>query len=194
MSEDMSDDDKTDDKTDVRIGLPLPMDITGTLLNIIGLTWPGTVVKTGEGPSYDRHMVLGIPNSQRHKSAKAAEKYTKRKQFLNADTESDLTNLDPSGVSFTWPEYLAKTWVNLARECWEKFPDAKNYLESTVLDRETKQEYVFYVARSKGQTPHALRDAAEKRLQAVRDICEKRAMDDWLRDELMAAVGEEKDA
>ena len=37
-----------DDMAEIRIGLPLPMDITGTLLNVIGLTWPGAVIKNDE--------------------------------------------------------------------------------------------------------------------------------------------------
>jgi hypothetical protein len=182
----------SDDLTEIRIGLPLPMDITGTLLNVIGLTWPGAVIKGGDDmPTVPRHMVVGIPDKQRHKSVKAAEKYAKRKEFLDANADADITELDPSGVGFSWPQWLAAQWVAMARQCWEKFPDASNYLQSEILDKDTKQRYVFYVAKSKGQTPHQLRDAAEKRLQAVRDICEKREMDDWLRDELLAAVGDE---
>lgn len=178
-----------DDLAEIRIGLPLPMDLTGTLLKVIGLTWPGAVIKNGDDPRHDRHMVVGIPASQRHRTAKKAEKYAKRKEYLNANVDADITELDPNGVSFGWPEWLAAQWVAMARQCWEKFPDAKNYLQSEILDRDTKQRYVFYVAKSEGQTPHALRTAAEKRLQVVRDICRDRAMDDWLRDELLAAVG-----
>jgi hypothetical protein len=180
----------TDDMTDIRIELPLPMDITGTLLKIIGLTWPGAVIKQEKNSrDWDRHLVVGIPNAQRHKTPKAAEKYVKRKEYLNANADAAITGLDPSGVSFGWPEWLARSWVAMAMDCWEKFPDAKNYLESTIHNPESREWYVFYVAKSEGQTPHALREAAEKRLQVVRDICEKRAMDDWLRDELLAAVG-----
>lgn len=176
---------------EIRIGLPLPMDITGTLLKVIGLTWPGAVIMNSDDPRHDRHIVVGIPAAQRHRSAKAAGKYANRKEFLNANSDADITEMNAHGVAFNWPEWLAKSWVAMAKQCWEKFPDAKNYLQSEILDRDdTKQRYVFYVAKSEGQTPHALREAAEKRLQAVRDICEKRAMDDWLRDELLAAVGE----
>lgn len=138
-------------------------------------------------------MVVGIPNDQRHRTAKKAEKYAKRKEYLNAYADANILGLDPNGVSFGWPEWLASTWVEMAMQCWEKFPDAKNYLESTIYNKDTRERYVFYVAKSEGQTPHALRQAVEKRLQAVRDICEKRAMDDWLRDELLAAIGPRRD-
>lgn len=191
MADDVQKLNTDDDMVKIRIELPLPMDISGTLLNAIGLTWPGAVIAqdTNSRGDWDRHMVVGIPAAQRHKSVKAAEKYAKRKQYLSADADSDITELGPDGVSFSWPNYLAQSWVAMAMQCWEKFPDAKNYLESTVFNRDTNERYVFYVAKSEGKTPHALRKAAEKRLQAVRDICEKRAMDDWLRDELLAAVG-----
>lgn len=149
---------------ELHIALPLPIDITGTLIKIIGLTWPGTVIKDGGAGQ----LVLGIPVNERHKNAKRAAQYAKVKKHLDALVDVDITELDTRGGSFGIPEYLAAQYTTMAREAFNSFPEAKNYLETVVTDRETSARYVFYAARSEGQTPHALREKAEADLERVR--------------------------
>lgn len=158
-----------DELVEVAIALPLPMDIVGTLLEIVGLTWSGTVIK--KGGLGQRELVLGIPNRQRHKSAKAAKKYRRKKLHLKADTEATINELDADGIVIGTPNWLSELWVGMARDMWRRFPDAPNYVESTVYDQQARQSYVFYVAKSESQTPHALRIKAEKeRDRALADV------------------------
>lgn len=154
--------------TEIRIALPLPIDITGTLINIVGKTWPGAVVKD-DGTDWKNHrqLVLEIPDSDRHRTAKKAKKYAQVKQHLTAEADALITELGPNGAGFGIPEYLADILVGMARIWFTQEPDAKNYIESTIRDPETRQRYVFYVAKSEGQTPHKLRAKAEAELETV---------------------------
>jgi hypothetical protein len=157
--------------TEIRIELPLPLDITGTLINVIGLTYPGAMIKddgNDKGWRMDNRLVIDIPEDQRHKSAKKAEKYQKVKAHLDGYADSLITELGPKGASFALPEYMMKLLVQMARECWEQFPDAKNYLETTVSDGERGQRYIVTVAKSDKQTPHAIAEAAKAELEALR--------------------------
>jgi hypothetical protein len=158
MSETKSD----DEFVDVRIELPLPMDLTGTLLQVIGMTWPGTMIKDGKGEwRSDSRLVLAIPNAERHKSPKKAEKYAKVKAHLDGWADTVLNDLGPSGVGFGLPMYVADLLIGMCQAQFEQCPDAENYFESTVYDRENHTRYVVICARSEGQTPHALRRQAE---------------------------------
>ncbi|SHY53698.1 hypothetical protein [Mycobacteroides abscessus] len=153
----------------IRIELPLPIDITGTLINIIGKTWPGTMIKDdGTDWRSERRLVLEIPDEQRHKSPKKAKKYAEVKQHLRAEVDALITELGPNGAGFGIPEYLADILVGMAKIWFTQEPDAKNYIETTVRDPETRHRYVFYVARSEKQTPHALRTQAETELDTVK--------------------------
>lgn len=148
--------------TQIKIELPLPIDITGTLINIVGLTWPGTVIKD-DGTDWKNHrrLVLEVPDKDRHKKPKDAKKYAKVKSHLDGYADVDVTELGPNGAGFGMPEYLAAQYIAFAREAFKQAPEAKNYLETVLRDPETHNRFVFYVAKSEGQTPHALRQQAE---------------------------------
>lgn len=169
--------DTTEEFVDVRIELPLPMDITATLLRVIGLTWPGTMIKDGKGEwRSDSRLVLAIPTAERHKSPKKAEKYAKAKAHLDGWADTVLNDLGPSGFGFGLPEYIAELLIGMCRVQFEMFPDAENYLESTVYDRENHTSYVVICARSEKQTPHELRQQAEaERDDALREVERLRA-------------------
>lgn len=79
------------------------------------------------------------------------------------------------------PEYLAAHYTTMARVVFAANPEAVNYLETVLPDPESSTRYVFHVARSEGQTPHALRMKAETELEQVR------AERDQLKAQLQAA-------
>lgn len=156
------------DFTDIRIELPLPMDVTATLLNVIGLTYPGAVIKAGSGQRHlDSRLVLSIPDKDRHRSAKKAEKYAQVKAHLEADADATITELGPGGLSMGLPEYMSRLLVAMVRAQFDRFPDAPNYLESSVYDPQNHARYVVICARSDEQTPHALREKAETERDAL---------------------------
>jgi hypothetical protein len=157
-----------EDPVVVKIELPLPMDIAGTLIDIIGKTWPHTMITDDEHryPS-ERRLALQIDERDRHKSAKAKAKYQKIKQYADGWV-NDLCELGPNGVSVSPHEILMKLWADLARKTFDMFPDAPNYIESTVFDPETRARYVIYAAKSDRQTPHELRKKAEAEVERLK--------------------------
>ena len=153
--------------TEVRIDLPLPGDIVSTLIQVIGITYPNTVIKTDDRPDWDkRHqLVLEIDEADRHKTPKKRKKYEEAKQHASVK-QVDITELTPNSVGVSPWEWLAKSWVAMAKDGMEMF-GADNYLETTLMDPEINQRYVFWVAKSKEQTPHALRQKAEQRIAVL---------------------------
>ena len=170
---------ETDEKrTKIRIGLPLPLDVAGTLLQLIGRAYPDCIIHQ-EG---HREMVLSISDAQRIDP----DSIDTDGLPLQADedlADAALTELGPQGVGMGWPEKLAAEFAGMAAGMLEAFPDAKNYLETQFTDRDDPtKEYVLIVARSKGQTPHQLRQAAEAR------VAELEAENAQLRD-MLAELG-----
>ena len=47
---------------------------------------------------------------------------------------------------------------------FEEFPDAENYLEQRLWDKETSKGYVMTFQRLEGQSAHELRQEAERKL------------------------------
>ncbi|QNO01137.1 hypothetical protein [Mycobacterium phage CELFI] len=155
------------ENVDIRIELPLPIDITGTLINVIGLTWPHAVIKddgNDKGWRSENRLVLSIPPEDRHKSVKKAEKYAKVKAHLKAETDSMISELDPNAFSLGLPAWLADQFIAIAKVWHAQYPEDANYLESRLREKDTNQEWVFYVAKAKDRTPHALREKAEARV------------------------------
>lgn len=146
---------------EVRIGLPLPADIAKTLIEVIGFTYPSTMIAKDPDSEYrPRSLVLHIDQGDRHKSPKARKKYDKLRSLADGWV-GDLTALGPDGVSMSPNEMLIAEWTFLARESFNMFPDADNYLETQVYDPEVNQSYVFTLRRRQGKTPHELRQEAE---------------------------------
>ncbi|WP_124712944.1 hypothetical protein [Mycolicibacterium nivoides] len=184
----------SDDNVDIRIELPLPIDITGTLINVIGLTWPHAVIKddgNDKGWRSDNRLVLSIPPEDRHKSAKKAEKYAKVKAHLKAETDAMISELDPNAFSLGLPAWLADQFVAIAKVWHAQYPEGTNYLESTLREKDTNQEWVFYVAKAKDRTPHALRQVAENKLEKLKALAlDAKAENERLTpDEILAIIG-----
>lgn len=154
----------TDNNVDIRIELPLPIDITGTLINVIGLTWPNAVIKDGKGDwRCDNRLVLSVPPEDRHKNAKKAKKYAEVKAHLKAETDAQIAELGPDSIDMGLPEYLANLYIAMARTWMDTYPEATNYLESKLYDKERNHHWVFTVAKGSDRTPHSLRKKAEER-------------------------------
>lgn len=155
---------------EIRIGLPLPMDVASTVLQIIGKTYPGTVIaKDSENKRrYKREIVLEIPDDERHNTPKAKKKYLKWRRGLQK-WDSDITQLGPDGVSVAPFEWLAKQWAVMAQRSFELEPAAVNYLEGQVFTKDVPGRFVFYIAKSDRQTPHELRTIAETQLADTRE-------------------------
>jgi len=165
----------------IRIKLPLEADVASTLLKVIGLTYPRTVIGNDEHThNHEREMVLLVDQRDRHRSPKARKRYQEVKDHAEGWGPHFLTELGPNAVGVTPHEVLIQLWVQLARQSFEMWPDAQNYLESTAYDPQTRIRYVFTVSKSDRQTPHALRTQAEATVAELRaEVAElKRQLED----------------
>lgn len=162
--------------TDVAIRLPLPMSVTGTLMNLIGAAWPDAMlVDNQEGfLTGGKHMVLRIPEAP---AANVSEEQLAAAKVEPGEDDVNVHELGPQGISVTRPEQLSEIMLEIMRAGFEEHPDAVNYLENSVLDPKAGKEYVLIFARSKGQTPHELRMAAEAKLESARADVHREVME-----------------
>lgn len=147
--------------TIIDIKLPLPMPIVGTLMKLIGTAWPEA--QLGDD-SYGRGMTFIIPKGAKPKRVtKAATKAIVNDHPTDVDLP-DVLEFWPNGMNTSVSRLIADQLVVAARESFTENPDALNYTETLVTDRESGARYVMIFARSPQQTPHALRMAAERAL------------------------------
>jgi hypothetical protein len=146
----------TDEMTRIQVALPLPMDVAGTVMRLIGTAYPQALME-GNG----RNMTFLIPEKARPR--KVAK--TKGKPEERLDVDSDLLELGPDGISISTPEALAAAALEIMRASFEQFPDAKNYLEQRCYDRATNRGYVMTFQRVEGKSAHELRQEAERKLE-----------------------------
>lgn len=140
----------------VTVSLPLPLEIAGVLMKLIGTAWPGARIATnGDG------MTFLIP-----KGVEAAEIH--EVEVPEDESGSQLLALDGDGVRISTPEHLAVVAREVMTQAFDDYPDAVNYLEQRVWDRDTQKGYVMTFQRAEGKTPHELRQAAERELEDAR--------------------------
>lgn len=145
--------------TNIVVGLPLPMDVAGTVMKLIGTAYPNASISNGDGG-----MNFSIPYGDRPREI--PEDFVPETQLENPadvlsfgpDENGDLT----LGVST--PADLASVCLEVMRTSFEENPDALNYLETKCYDRESHDFYIMTFQRGKGKTPHEMRQLAEKKL------------------------------
>lgn len=150
-----------DGELDIRVRTPLPGSVVLTLGGLIDAAWP------------DAQLVDGVPGEvvfRINKGAKAAvtddEAAALRVEPAGEDLE--ISRLGPNGVSLANPAGLAVTLLENMKSSFGENPEAANYLETAVTDPDDGSRYVLIFAKSKAQTPHELRMAAEKNLATAR--------------------------
>lgn len=151
----------------IRINAPLPLDVASTLIRAVGALYPGATVGTpGDGEA----LVLEIPDSDRGIDDAVLAEITALKESAEAATaDFDILHADGSDMRTTAAAWLAQVLIPAAR-AFLHATGAENYVEQEVrLDVEgSGGGYVFSVARSPEQTPHALRLKAERELAELR--------------------------
>lgn len=152
--------------TEIAIKLPLPMSVSGSLLNLIGAAWPDAQLADGSGGMFgDRHMVIRIPDTA---PVAVTDEQVAAARVEPGEEDLDITELGPAGISVRRPEHLSAMMLEILLASFEEHPDAMNYLENEVIDPKTGNRYILTFARSAQQTPDALRRAAEQRLETAR--------------------------
>lgn len=162
----------------IRVAGPLPMGVAGALMQLIGSAWPESVIDTsGRGDrrrprrvhyGQDALVMLVPPKAAKRVTKKAAKAI--RAEAEEAEETGELFGFDGGWVKIAPPEELGLYLGSVAKAMLDAHEDAVNYVEWEVRDRESLERTVLSVARSKGQTPHALRMAAEAERDQVRAL------------------------
>jgi hypothetical protein len=166
---------RTPDPTRIAIDLPLPLDVAGTLSALIGLAYPSAKIDTRGGRQL-WFMVDGADRARMpgKKRAAAVKEYAPEDPVEGGD----VTHVDGTGWSVAPHEDVALALADMVTRILDADGEAgENYLEWQLSDRkDPSKQYVVYAARSKAQTPHALRTAAERALaQCQRELADARA-------------------
>lgn len=156
----------SEDHTDVRVRLPLPLDVVGTLMSLVGRAYDGATVT-----QYGGDMVFRIPDRARPRRLTDDDCAP-----VPHDTDAVVERVGPDELALSDENLLAlfrRFWPLLHADL-EANPAAVNYLEHGITvetdvpgPKAADPAYVLIVARSKGQTPHQLRVAAEARADAA---------------------------
>lgn len=159
--------------TDVRIALPLPFDVAGTLMQLVGRAWDDVqIVQDEDSWRHPNHMVLRIPETARPRALTDEQ----CAPIARDEHDVDVTEISPNGVALG-----GGTVKDVADWCWaimhnalESNPDAANYLEHEIQvtvhgPERTDPDYVLIFARSSAQTPHRLRTRAEQDARTAQD-------------------------
>ncbi|HEY1178473.1 MAG TPA: hypothetical protein VGF17_20140 [Phytomonospora sp.] len=164
------------------VGGPLPMDVATTLMQLIGAAWPSAVIDTsgrhaGQLSRWDSPALVMLIDPKARAKRVTKKQVAEAKQYddgeggsLVAITEEDGHTVVKMGDT---PEELQLFLGGVAHDLFAQI-GGDNYVEWTVRTGDGAHTYVLSIARSKRQTPHALRTKAEKDLEelraAVRDI------------------------
>lgn len=150
----------------------MPLDIASSLYTAIGTMYPSAQIKT-DGAGFG-DMVIVIDSDDRRprmsKRALAAAKTTTE----DPDNEPDLVGWKDGAMVMSTPEELSLELGGLCAHLLAAADESVNYMEFQV--RYDGKPYVVAACRSVGQTPHALRRAAEKeRDEALAEVERLRA-------------------
>lgn len=172
----------TTDEVEVRIGLPLPMDVAGTITRAFAILWPDGKFDQSRSPS-GREMVAVITDADRMTTATKRAIAKAKMNSEDVTLEGLLVAWDPDGtLGLTLPQVAQE---RLAEICVAMLStaEAPNYLEIPITAPGGKR-YAVAACRSMEQTPHALRMEAERqlaeaqaKLAAIGEVCGGRTRD-----------------
>lgn len=151
---------QNNEATTITVGLPLPMDVAGTVMKLIGTAYPNASISNGAGG-----MNFSIPYGDRPKEL--PEDFSPETQLENS-AEVLSFGPDENGaltLGISTPSDLAEICFEVMRTSFEGNPDALNYLETKCYDRNNHDFYIMTFQRGKGKTPHEMRQLAETKLE-----------------------------
>ena len=144
----------------IRIGLPLPLDVSAALITAIGAMWPTATIRTDA-----RDLQLVIPRRKPKRLTKRTMAAILAEMADDDAPEADIVQITPDGGARIGLNSADESWQQLAAWAYTVLTatEAANYAEQPISvetpDGERK-ELVVIAAWSPGQTPHQLRKAA----------------------------------
>lgn len=158
----------TDSFTAVNINLPLPLDVTSTILTAIGSVYPSSTIEMG------RCLTINIPDHDRHMlAADSDDDYDDDEVSFEDETVTLLPRADSDpelGFNFSLPESFALAIVENMAEILDDH-NAPNYVEMKVHapagSSVPEGTYTVTVARPDGLSAHDLRLQAQNHVQLL---------------------------
>lgn len=171
----MTDEPDTSDWIPVVLVGSMPMDVAGTMMTLVGTAWPNAVIDTtGKHLPYSTAsglVMLIDPKQRPRKVSKAAARAIQQEHALApGEQAAQFLRLKDGTLSTEAPEELMLHLGDVAHVIFEHAA-GDNYIEWEVRAQPVdapEARYVLSVARSKGQTPHAMRARAEAELEDLR--------------------------
>ncbi len=161
-------------RIDVRVALPLPLDIAQTVMAMFGAVYPSTTVRNESsrtGRSGD--LILSIAESDRRRSVDPGT-LEDAQAFLGDGADADVMDLDASGgITLAVDDAEPMRVLHTAAAALLLDSDAPNYLEFALYDQRTGDSHVVVLCRSPEQTPHQLREDAERRLTEAQHLLDE---------------------
>lgn len=168
--------DEQDGWTEIKILTPVPAGLAGVLMNMFGAVWPETTIQNGGAQSSLTFRVpWGITEDQKLTDEVA--------DSLRQDASGDHEPLTFLGFRegeavFAPPEDLCLALGEFAHLIMSSHmgEQAINHLEWEVRTPEAPM-YVLSISRSNGQTPLAMRKAAEAEVDRLKAILDKEGIE-----------------
>ncbi|MET4144271.1 hypothetical protein [Arthrobacter sp. UYCo732] len=151
---------------DIRIATPLPSSVLLTLGALLDSAYPGAQLATND-EKYRDQVIFRVDNAKRQ----TVDDVTAADLRVEPSGEDlDIIALGPEGVRTLTPEFIADSFLPVIKAAFEMNPEAENYLEFTLIDKEDHHRYLLTFCKSAHQTPHELRKLAEQDLADARGV------------------------
>lgn len=146
--------------TRVEVKLPLPADVAGTIMKLIGTAYPTARMETAF-----QGMVFLIDDDARPVEVE---------EFTPDAREGDTQITELGGDTFGFSsETLAAAMLEVVEGALDGTPGAVNYIEQKLWSRATNKQYVMTFQRAEGKTPHELRTAADAEVAHLEQVLAK---------------------
>jgi len=152
--------------TDRRICIqyPIPLDVSANIIAALGAMYPDATIRTDDPRSRNAMVIdLGARTARSNKRRIAAE-------MIEPEVDAEVSGFADGTLSVSTPREAVVAlaeWAHIALAGM----DAANYIEQAATlpaDGDRPERTLLVTACwSRGQTPHELRQAAEKRAEAA---------------------------
>lgn len=167
----------TSEWTSIRIAAPLPLNVAGSLMQMIGTAWPEAVIQQSERRNDGLHMLVPTKPPE-DVDREFLEQLGKTTEDVTA--EADFLGFHDGWVAFAPPEELC---VELGRVAHAIFtahqPEAINHVEWGVKTGNESDDatYILSISTARDRTPLAMRKAAEAEVERLTSLLEKHGID-----------------
>lgn len=165
----------TSEWTSIRIAAPLPLNVAGALMQMIGTAWPEAVIQQSERNVL--HML--VPPAR---AADVDQEFLERlgKTTEDVTAEAEFLGFRDGWLALAPPEELQIHLGGVAHSIFTSHqPDAINHVEWEVKTGNEPDDahYVLSISTRKERTPLAMRKQAEAEVERLKSLLESHGID-----------------